>query len=182
MILDHFRERIALAIARLCKEVTKSKSHITVWDWLYVLPLYNFMKRHGEPFMRPESASTLTLISARAKELEFKDLKNKIPIGYVEYIIDSCSYVIMYAPTIFTDNCRFVDHYPYMEPLFSADPLLLHDFIYLCREGDYPQLFLKIPTYLSLTHLSSLCQELRRFYLDDVGYHEDVWLYDIFNS
>ena len=102
MVLDHFRELIALAIARLCKEVTKSRSRITVWDWLYVLPLYNFMKGYSEPFMRPESASTLTPITARAKELEFKDLKNKIPVGYVEYIIDSCSYVIICMHTPFS--------------------------------------------------------------------------------
>ena len=70
---------------------------------------------------------------------------------------------------VFTNICRFVDqHYSSLEPLFAADSLLLHDFIYLCREGDYKHLFKKIPTYLSLTCLSSLCLELRRFYADDV--------------
>ena len=50
---------------------------------------------------------------------------------------------------------RFVDHfYQQLEPLFSADPLLLYDFIYLCPEDDYPRLFEKIPASLSLAWLS----------------------------
>ena len=77
----------------------------------------------------------------------------------------SCGFITV----LMTDNSRFVDeHYSSLEPLFAADPVLLHDFIYLCREGDYKSLFKKIPTYLSLTWLSTLCLELRRFYQDDV--------------
>ena len=77
----------------------------------------------------------------------------------------SCGFIIV----LMTDISRFVDeHYSSLEPLFAADPVVLHDFIYLCREGDYKSLFKKIPTYLSLTWLSTLCLEIRRFYQDDV--------------
>ena len=66
---------------------------------------------------------------------------------------------------------RFVDQfYSSLEPLFTADPLLLYDFIYICRVDDYPSLFGKIPAYLSLTQLSDLAVfELRYFYSDDVS-------------
>ena len=66
---------------------------------------------------------------------------------------------------------RFVnEHYNSLEPLFDVDPLLLHDFIYLTRPGDYVNLFQKIPTHLSLACLLLLAFELRRFYSDDVSF------------
>ena len=71
---------IANAVARLCKEAMK----FTVWDWLYVLPLYHFMKDNNrEPFMVPEYDPSKISISARAKELSLEDVKSKVPIGYV---------------------------------------------------------------------------------------------------
>ena len=57
-----------------------------VWDWLYVLPLYNFMMGHSKPFMRPEYDVNKIRISAIAEELKFKDFRKKIQIGYAIYI------------------------------------------------------------------------------------------------
>ena len=45
--------------------------------------------------------------------------------------------------------------YATVEPLFTADPLLIYDFLYLCPEGDYPKLFHRIPAFLSLALLAS---------------------------
>lgn len=42
-----------------------------------------------------------------------------------------------------------------LEPYFVADPLLLCDFVYFCPEDDYPELFKRVPTHLSLAWLSS---------------------------
>ena len=74
---------IADAVARLCKEAMKSRNE-PLWDWLYVLPLYHFMKDNNrEPFMVPEYDPSKISISARAQELNLEDVKSKVPIGYV---------------------------------------------------------------------------------------------------
>ena len=73
---------IADAVARLFKLAMKSRNE-PVWDWLYVLPLYHFMKDNSiEPFMVPEYDPSKISIGARAKELSLQDMKFKVPIGY----------------------------------------------------------------------------------------------------
>ena len=72
---------------------------------------------------------------------------------------------------LFMYSVRFVnEHYNSLEQLFDFDPLLLHDFIYLTRPGDYVNLFQKIPTHLSLACLLSLALEHSKFYSDDVSF------------
>ena len=44
--------------------------------------------------------------------------------------------------------------YAEMEPLFAADPNLLHMFIAMCPEEDYLCLFRLIPAYLTLVVVS----------------------------
>ena len=48
------------------------------------------------------------------------------------------------------------DVYPSLHPLFAADPLLLHVFIYICGNEELLSLFSMIPAYLSLTRLSQM--------------------------
>ena len=49
----------------------------------------------------------------------------------------------------------FADFYTRLEPYFAADPLLLYDFVYLCPESDFKELFGNVPTHMSLTRLLS---------------------------
>ena len=88
MVHVYDREKIADTVARLCKEAMNYRN--PVWDWLYVLPLYNFMMGYSEPFMRPEYDINRIRIGARADKLNFKDLRSKIPIGYADYSMCSC--------------------------------------------------------------------------------------------
>jgi hypothetical protein len=83
--------------------------------------------------MTPERSPRKIRINARAddKNLSLKQLKSKVPVGFVD------------------------QHYSSLAQLFAVDPLLLHDIIYICRPGDYMSLFQKIPSYLSLTWLFS---------------------------
>ena len=54
------------------------------------------------------------------------------------------------------NSFRFVNtFYTPLEPYFAADPLLLLDFVYLCPEDDYPELFKRAPAHVSLAWLSS---------------------------
>lgn len=158
-----FRSKIADAVACLCKVAMKSRTSEPVWDWLYVLPLYHFMKDDLEPYMKPEYDPSKIFISARAKELDLTDVKNKVPIGY--------AYVKLFMIAHLSScNSRFVDqHYTLLEPLFTADPLLLHDFIYLCQGGDYQKLFGRIPAHLSLINLSNLSSCALYFRQDKVN-------------
>lgn len=64
------------------------------------------------------------------------------------YVIIMCFSVLPYS---LMDNI-----YPSLHPLFVADPILLHVFIYICRKEEYCSLFKKIPAYLSLTFLSQV--------------------------
>ena len=61
------------------------------------------------------------------------------------------------------------EHFSRLEELFHADPLLLHDIIYLTQSDDYVNLFQRIPTYLSLACLLSLFSELSRFNRNNVS-------------
>lgn len=71
---------MASAIKRLCKEAMTDKP---VWDWLYILPLYHFMKDSKESIMIPEYDPTKILINAREKDLGLGNMKTKVPLGYV---------------------------------------------------------------------------------------------------
>ena len=77
---------------------------------------------------------------------------------------------VVHEYTCILDSCRFVDYfYSSLEPLFTADPVLLYDFIYICRVGDYPSLFGKIPAYLSLARLSWASLGVQYFTYSDVS-------------
>ena len=62
------------------------------------------------------------------------------------------------------------DLYMDLKPLFAADPMLLHVFIAICPEEDCLSLFMKIPTYLSLTWVSRLPKLIRYVNREDVSY------------
>jgi hypothetical protein len=136
-----FRPIVSSALSKLYHDAM-GYSGTAVLDWLYVVPLYHFMSGDCKPYMKPDHNPK---IGARAEnpELNLKQFKRKIHLGFVN------------------------EHYNSLEPLFDVDPLLLHDFIYLTRPGDYVNLFQKIPTHLSLACLLLLAFELRRFYSDD---------------
>jgi hypothetical protein len=136
-----YRPTVSSAFSKLFKDAM-GYSGTAVLDWLYVVPLYHFMNGDCKPYMKLECSPK---IGARAEnpELNLKQFKRNIPLGFVK------------------------EHYNSLEQLFVADPLLLHDFIYLTRPDDYVNLFQKIPTHLSLACLLSLAFELWNFNIDD---------------
>ena len=76
---------------------------------------------------------------------------------------------------------RIVDSfYKSLEPLFTADPQLLYDFIYICPEDAFKSLFRNIPVYLSLTRLSlSLNEKCVSIAVSNVMMKEKCILSDI---
>ena len=77
-----YRSTVISAIERLCTEAINSMTKDPVWDLLGVLPLYHFMK-NGCEFMAPEYDPERINIGASVEDLNFKKLKNSIPIGYI---------------------------------------------------------------------------------------------------
>ena len=59
----------------------KARTKEPVWDWLYVLPLYHFMKGESEPFMSLEYNPEKIKFNVRGEDLDLKDVKAKIPLG-----------------------------------------------------------------------------------------------------
>ena len=72
------RPTVVSAIERLCKEAMKSS---TIWEWLYVLPLYHFMRDDCEPFMTPEYNPEKISISTQAGNLDLKSFRSKVKTG-----------------------------------------------------------------------------------------------------
>ena len=77
-------------------------------------------------------------------------------------IVKLCYHTVHLHRYIFSDDdvvClqlfRFVNCYSSLKPYFAADPLLLCDFVYLCPEVDYLELFKIAPAHVSLVWLSS---------------------------
>ena len=62
------------------------------------------------------------------------------------------------------------EFYPKLEPLFATDPQLLYDFVYICQEKVFLNLFPRIPAGLSLARLLSLAQNLIPFDKDEVRF------------
>lgn len=84
------------------------------------------------------------------------------------YVVSKC--VLIIALDVSFYHCRFVsEYYSSLEQHFHADPLLLHDFIYLTRSSEYISLFQRIPTHLSLACLLSVASELSNFTSNKVG-------------
>lgn len=52
--VSFFSVEIAAAIGQLCEQAAKADMKETNTDWLFVLPIYHFMKKSSEPFMAPE--------------------------------------------------------------------------------------------------------------------------------
>ena len=67
-------------------------------------------------------------------------------------------FIAMYTMFIFlTLYYRLVRaYYSHLEPFFVADPLLRYDFVYICPEDDYTDLFRMIPAFISLNWLMFL--------------------------
>ena len=65
---------------------------------------------------------------------------------------------------------RANDLYMDLEPLFAADPMLLHVLIAMCPTEDYLKLFTKVPTYLSLSWISRLTKHVQTINNEDVSY------------
>ena len=83
------RSIIAKAVALLCEEAIKAKISEPCWDWLYVLPLYHFMKGLSEPFMDLQFDFKSRELDATAKELELNinAVKRKMPNGYMAHYV-----------------------------------------------------------------------------------------------
>ena len=76
------RSEIAEAVKLLCEEAIKAGTSEPCWDWLYVLPLYHFMKGISEPFMDLQYNLKDIQFYATSKELDLFAVKNKMPDGY----------------------------------------------------------------------------------------------------
>ena len=76
------RERAHQAILLLCKSAMKfrtiSEAH---WDWLYVVPLCDFLSGATEPFAGLQYKSTL-VGDVRVKTFGYEELRHQIIPGY----------------------------------------------------------------------------------------------------
>ena len=168
------RSNIAKAVELLCEEAIKAGTREPCWDWLYVLPLYHFMKGLSEPFMGLQHDFRSIQFNATAKELDLYAVKKNITNGYGEQldVWVFAFHVILYFPLSFVEK-----FYPTLEPLFAADPQLLYDFIYICPEEEYQSLFSRIPADLSLALLLSLTKSLTFLFRDDVYLFYNIHMY-----
>jgi hypothetical protein len=73
--VDKFREKISCAVLLLCKEARRFANRELCWNWLYVLPLYDFMSKSCEPFASLEynPEKILANFNARARQCGYHD-------------------------------------------------------------------------------------------------------------
>ena len=78
------RAKARQAILQLCKDAMKFKTTVPCWDWLFVLPLCDFLSGDAEPFARLEYRPTLVGVK-RAQEFGYGELRTRSQFqpGYI---------------------------------------------------------------------------------------------------
>ena len=79
------RVKARQAILRLCKSAMRSKTSEPCLDWLFVLPLCDFLSGEIKPFFASLEYRQILLSSERAEEFGYKGLhiNNQFRSGYV---------------------------------------------------------------------------------------------------
>ena len=160
-LYNGFRRDIAAAVGRLCQQGITAGTKESNMDWLFVLPFYHFMKGISEPFMTPEYDPEMIVFDNKL------EINRKLQPGLVSKLKESVYIYFSKLTLLF----RCVNNlYMELEPLFAADPMLLHVFIAMCSRKDYLSLFMKVPTYLSLTWVSHQPRLVTHVNWGDVSY------------
>ena len=138
-------------VLRLCKDAMKSKSSTATWDWLFVLPICHFLSGSWEPFASPKLYPVPNDFFGRAKEFGYDDvLRKKSLRGYILYsTLIRDKGVCMYLFTRLVAQNSDI-----LKSLFTVDPILIFDVIYLCPDEEFSTLCSIVPACLSLKWLS----------------------------
>ncbi len=74
MIVTHIRKRIGEIAGRMLKYISEQQANIENIEWMYGLPLYNFLMDNSEPFDSINSMSVGALMD------NWKNLAQKFPV------------------------------------------------------------------------------------------------------
>ncbi|XP_064403130.1 E3 ubiquitin-protein ligase RNF213-like isoform X2 [Halichondria panicea] len=131
------RRRIGGIASRMLKYISEQQA--TNLEWMYGLPLHNFLMENSEPFDSINSMSVDVLMD------NWKKLSQKFPLLNIRgKLAGNRQLTIM------------KQYYPSMLFLMKMDPLTLQAFVFICPDHELDNLLALIPPHVATTWVSYL--------------------------
>lgn len=132
-------------------------------DWLYVLPLYHFLKEYSEPFtpipIGPEIQWTFWKKITDNKINFQRYLSDRYPRRYIHVDHDSA---------YFTCVCRFVNFWATFADEMKLDPVLMKVLLFICPEDQLTDVLSRVPPLLGISFVMYLFSKKKFNKIEDV--------------